>query len=520
MPGENKAVPGLEEFNLDDFQTDHDKMKTDATELRGLHVALKEEVTKFRAESISKEEFETRLSKISGSLDGISERMERAENLTQTLGSRFQYDDYRSMLTGLEWLRHEDGRPYNEIDYRAHALFQMPINYDKHEHGQDLLNLRNMHDAVICVDTWKRSLNQSSHYRIEELPLFKRFAEEVKRFDPKLAHAMGTSNTGYGAEFVPQQMSAAFNELLRIEPSLANNFQKWQMPIGSSAYYPFQNGRAVVYRGSEALVDNAVQARKTNIATDRYLFTPIMFIGALLGSEEVTEDSIVAMIDFIRRELSTAILEALDSALCNGDTTSPHMDNDAGTKYASYQIETGFKGVRRLAVDATKTVNIETTAGDTGPLVLTIGNFLELQGMMGTAGTKVNRNIWLTGVKGRGQIQNALFNEDALGVLQYIITGNLPTILGSPVKISEQYNEDQDSDGFTATIDAGKHTSVCGIHTDSYRIGQRRGITLEMGKDLMTQQRQFVATARFDFGPVHAASVTPVVCGINCQHSA
>ena len=104
--------------------------------------------------------------------------------------------------------------------------------------------------------------------------------------------------------------------------------------------------------------------------------------------------------------------------------------------------------------------------------------------------------------------------------MQYLISGQLPLIDGSPVYISGMYNEALDSDGLGhATVASGDHTSLLCCHVPSFRIAQRRGITLEVNKDILTQQQQFVATARYDFGKVSADDVYPVVCGINVQHT-
>jgi len=517
----DKKVPDLKEFDLDVLQSTQVNLKDEQEKLIGMHNSLREEVTKFKGDLITKEEFSNRMEKIANDIAGVEQRLQTAEQAATVVGERFQFEDYRHMLTGMEWLTHEDGKPYSEVDYRAHALFHMPIDYDKHDRGVDLRNLRNMHDAVLCVDAFKQfSHGKSGRYRLEDQPLWKAFVEETKKFDEKLGHAMAGGNTGYGAEWVPTEMSAQFNELLRLQPSLANRFQVWQMGKGASGYYPFQNGRATVYKGGESTTDNAEQARKTSIATDRHLFTPTVFIGALIGSEELTEDSIISMVDFIRKELSMALLEGLESAIINGDTAATHIDNVHETKWQTYNVETTFIGLRARADDDSKTFDIETPSSGTGVNALELACLEYQQGLQGVAGARPDQCFWLTGVKGRMQMLHALYDTDALGVLQYIISGQLPSILGSPTHISGQYLETLDSDGFHNASGSQKHTSVTYTHAPSWRIGQRRGITLEMAKDILTQQRQFVATARWDFGTISADAIVPVTCGINVQHTA
>ena len=106
------------------------------------------------------------------------------------------------------------------------------------------------------------------------------------------------------------------------------------------------------------------------------------------------------------------------------------------------------------------------------------------------------------------------------GVLTFQISGNLPTIDGSEIYISGQYDELLDSAGLRDSTADEKHTSMCCVHKPSFRIGQRRGVTLEFNKNILTQQQQFVATARWDFGKICADAIAPVAGMINIQHTA
>jgi len=521
MPAKEMTLDDLKTFDLDGMKLSHDELKARFEDVSKMTHTMKEEFDKMEDGFISKTEYNDRIKKIAADVDKVVKEVERSRNADAAIGERFVYNDYRSMLESYDWLTKENGDKYAEVDYRAHALFQMPIEYAKHEHGLALRNLRDLHDAVIMVDAVNTHRNGGGgRYRLGDSLLFKQLIAQTKKFDEPLAHAMAGGNTGYGAEWLPTDFSSQFNEILRIQPSLSNKFQTWNMARGASGIFPFQNGKAKVYKGSESLVDAADQARKTNIATSNKTFTPVPFIGALVTSEELIEDAIIAMVNFIRTELATAILEGLDSALINGDTTATHMDNAAETYYQTYDVETAFKGIRRAGVDLSTTVDIEALSASTGVGALEFANLTELKLLMGTAGIKPDDCFYVTGPKGRWSIQNALFKEDASGILQYMVSGMLPKIDGSDVVISGVYLEDQESDGFGDNVGAEKHTSICCVHPKSYRIGQRRGVTLEVGKDILTQQQQFVATARYDFGNVAASAILPVAVGINVQHTA
>lgn len=512
---------GLQTLDVDAIHTEHADLKAKQEEISAVQATLREEVTKLQNHAIGKAEFTDRMTKIADDLTTIEHDLQVMRQAAAVKESRFIYNDFRSVLEGFDWLRHDDGRKFTDIEYRAYALFQLPISYDKFDHGQELKNLRDLHDAFILVDAYNTFKHSKGHrYTPTQHALFKQLTNQVKKFDETLYHAMAGGNTGYGAEWIPTGFSSEFNDILRIQPALANKFQVWNMPPGASGYFPFQEGKASVYKGGESLVDNAEQARKTNIATDRKLFSPVPFIGALKTSEEITEDSLFEMVGFVRRELATAVLEGLDSAIINADTTSPHMDNAAETYWNSYDVETSFKGLRRIAVDDSNTFDVEGPASGTGVGALEMVCFLYAKGLMGVIGVRNSECLFVTGVKGKKEIQTMWVNEDQIGVLALMISGQVPDIDGTPVYISGEYLEDQESDGFGDNVGAEKHTSILCVHTPSFRVATRRDVTLEMDKDILTQQQVFVATARYDFGKVCSSSLDPVVCGINVQHTA
>jgi HK97 family phage prohead protease/HK97 family phage major capsid protein len=515
-------------ITLDMFEKEKQELTDNVESLRKMQHDLQQDVEALRSNSMSKTDFLQKVSRMQEDFDKLAHDIEAARNaIRHEQEEVFIFEDYRSMLNSYEWLRHEDGRPYSDIDYRAHALFQMPINYEKFDRGQELKNLRTLHDAVKIIDAQKRFMAMSGgggRYRLEDQKIWKQFTDAVNRFDTVLAHAMAAGNTGYGAEWVPEEMSAEFNAYLRLQPTLSNKFRTWNMPVGSSAKYPFQNGRAVVYAGTENLVDAGAQARKTNIATGAKTFTPVLFIGALVTSEILSEDSILNLVALIRSELMMAMSEKLDSVIINGDTNATHQDNvdgGAGTYWQTYDLETKILGLRAKAADDSKTVNIETLAGTTGVGSLCWENFLDIKSMMGIISARnPDECLWITGPRGRTAMQNALHSEDALGVLPFLISGTLPRVDGSEVHISGQYLEDLDSDGLGhATPGSGGHTSLLCVHKPSFMIGQRRGITLQVAQDILTQQQQFVSTGRWDFGSIAADDFYPVACGINIQHT-
>ncbi|MFA7286910.1 MAG: phage major capsid protein [Patescibacteria group bacterium] len=513
----NLATKDNTPVTVEQVMSENEKLGVRVDELQGILNGIREAQTQAADRMITKSELAERLEKFSTDLAGIKTMVETVKAERAVADTRFAYTDYRSLITDFVWLTDDDGNKLGEVAQRAYCLFQMPVDYDKMDNGQELKNLRDLHDAMLIADAMNRYKGRD-RYTIQNLKLYKQLVKLTEKFDKDVALAMAGGNTGYGAEWLPSELSSEFNEILRVQPRLASKFLTWNMPKGGSAKYPFQNGKAVVYKGGEALVDNAEEHRKTNIATGVKTFTPDLFVGALVASEEVTEDAILDMVAFIRTELAKALLEGLESAMINGDDSATHFDNVDETKYQTYQVETSFKGIRKLGITVTR--DIEDSSATTGVNALEIVNFTDAKQDMVEAGLNPSECLYVTGIKGRSQVQQALFKEDALGVLAFMISGTLPTIDGSEIYISGQYLETLASSGLYAPNTDVKHTSMCCVHKPSFRIGQRRGVTLEYNKNILTQQQQFVATARWDFGKICADAIVPVAEMINIQHTA
>ncbi len=518
--GGNTLSEKKKEFDVEQFMTEQEQLGTKVTELQELLNSLRDTQTQYADRAITKAEFAQKLEGMSGELNTIKEQVERAKAERTMADHKLAYKDYRSLITDFVWLTDDDGNKLGEIAQKAYCLFQMPVDYDKMEAGYELKNLRDLYDAVCIADAMGR-FKARDRYSMHNLKLFKQLVTAVEKFDKDVANAMAAGNTGYGAEWLPEELSSEFAEILRVQPMLPSKFLLWNMPKGGSAKYPFQNGKAVVYKGGEALVDNAEEARKTNIATGVKTFTPDVFIGALVSSEELTEDTVLDMVSFIRTELAKALLEGLESAMINGDDTSTHFDNAGGDSvYETYNVETCFKGLRAIADDDSNELDIEVASASSGVGALEIVNFTNAKAGLGVAGLSPEECIYVTGIKGRTQVQTALYKEDALGVLAFMISGKLPTIDGSEIYISGQYDEQLDSTGVRNSGNDVKHTSMVCAHKPSFRLAQRRGTTLEYNKNVLTQQQAFVATARWDFGKICADAIKPVAGMINIQHTA
>ena len=99
-------------------------------------------------------------------------------------------------------------------------------------------------------------------------------------------------------------------------------------------------------------------------------------LGALtVFSEEVSEDSIIAIIPFLRNKLGNAIANSVERAILDGDVTATHQDFDVT---AATDARKAWPGIRKDCIAGASTY-------DFGVAPITASDFLTLRGKMNDA---------------------------------------------------------------------------------------------------------------------------------------
>ena len=97
------------------------------------------------------------------------------------------------------------------------------------------------------------------------------------------------------------------------------------------------------------------------------------------------------------------------------------------------------------------------------------------------------------------------------GLGQGFSTGEMPMWDGSPVVVSSEFPITLGVDGTGATPAAD--TGLLCVNKTGFKIGERRGMTLEFEKNIRTQQHTFVGSMRKSFQPMPGQGTAPVTYG-------
>lgn len=347
--------------------------------------------------------------------------------------------------------------------------------------------------------------------------------KDIHRFlakDSDLRKAMAVGNTGYGAEWIPTGFSTQLLKTIELNLRVAALFNSIQMPTNPYKM-PVQISNAEGYLIAENTADSGTKIAASTPGTTSPEFSAIKLAGRVLFSDEISEDAIINMRDFVIGELALSIARAQEQALINGHrtTTALHMDNQAAIKRFSNDTNArrAFDGLRRLALINAGTTEKSFAGGD--PTDALMGNVRQLALKYGVM---PGDGAWIMGVN---TYLKALFTLTNIVTLEKygpgatVLSGELFKYSGAPVIVSEYLESDLNAsgvyDGITTNL-----SMLLYAHRPSFMVGYRGGITLNSNLDIDTDQIILVAKRRMDFVDPYDATLAgnpQVVAGINVK---
>jgi HK97 family phage major capsid protein len=277
-----------------------------------------------------------------------------------------------------------------------------------------------------------------------------------------LGKALAEATAGSGAEWVPTLLSADFIEKFRLASKVAQLFPEIAMP-SQPFDLPFIGGALTWYLVPESQSDEPSKAPASTITTGKRTLNAKKLKARTLFSEELTEDSILAVLPMLKDELITSGGEAIEDVLINGDTTAPHMDSDVTS---ALDRRKAWIGLRKLAITAaTAKLDLSTFDKDT---------VRNLKTKMGKYGVTPADVAYIAGIVSYNKMLGLaeLLTMEKYGALATIVTGELGRLYGSPVIISERMREDLNASGvYDATTMT--YTGLLTVYRRGFVIGAR-----------------------------------------------
>lgn len=341
----------------------------------------------------------------------------------------------------------------------------------------------------------------------------KRIARHLRKGPTEIAR-MFADNSTEGAEFMPTAVSAMLDRYASLPRAAANLFEQVSIS-GVDVVNPFVTTGAVPKLGIAPVAgDNnpAVIAVGNPVTADRTM-TASTFLVNILASMDASEDSIVAFAPWAINEIAIALADGYEDALINGDSTSTHEDTISAWTGGGRWPSTGmggaddhrraFKGLRRKASDA--------SAASDGSAADTVSGAIAMRNTLGGA----HRAGDLAYIVSMGNLIAKLLTDsnfltvDKAGALATMLTGQIGSIGGYPVVISEFLTEDLNATGLFDNATT-TYTGMLLVNRAQFKRVLRQGQSTEISRFAHQNAVYLTGKARQGFHSVQASTTKSV----------
>jgi HK97 family phage major capsid protein len=255
--------------------------------------------------------------------------------------------------------------------------------------------------------------------------------------------------------YIPTTFSNRVLQLIRLQPSLAQLLPQVDMPSQTYKIPLSISGISVVY------VAPATSITLSNASAQGLTLDAKKLAAGVEVADEVTEDSIVAIMPEFQAALAQAFAEALENAILNGDasSTDPLLKVWNGILKGAHSIDIGTFGAQHIQQACAAMGKLGVNPNEV-VIVVNPAKFAEMVG-------------W-----------SEVSTVDKYGAQATILTGELAKVYGKPVVVS-------------AFVPASVHALV--FNRRAFLLGVRRGLRVETQRDIVKQTDILVTTMRADF---------------------
>lgn len=321
-------------------------------------------------------------------------------------------------------------------------------------------------------------------------------------------------SAGSGGEWVPDILSAQMIELIDLDLKVASIHPRITMP-SSPFKFPGVTNHLKTYRRqtSDKGTDAPSKFKASTRATRELIFIAELLATRAVFDTEFEEDSIIPVLQGLKKDMAYAAAAAIESTIINGDTDAASGLDSGGTDMHGDNItdespEASWDGYRKLA--ATINSGGATAVTDVAGAFLTSGATLrDARANMVKYGINPNQIALVVGVSGYLSNIIALKNLqtiDKYGPKAVVITGEVAKVDGIPVVISEYQRENLNASGLSSGVSSNSDTAMQLVHRQSFVLGDRRKVTIESVKIPGTDSVEIWSTWRGDFQTKFATS--------------
>lgn len=314
-----------------------------------------------------------------------------------------------------------------------------------------------------------------------------------RRFS-KFIKAM-SDTAGSGQEWIPTLFSSQLIDTFHLAQRVEALFDAID-PMPSDPFkLPIVSSDGAIKIIGESTSDSSSKIAATTTGTSNITLETTKLGIRMVFSEELNEDSIIAIMPFLKRKLGQIMALGVEDALINGDLSTTHMDTDVTS---STDPRKAWNGLRSLAWDVNAAGT--TTCLDVAGAQLALVHIRTIRGYMGKYGADPSGLVYITSPTGALQVMSIteLVTLDKYGPNATVLKGEIGKVDNIPVIISEKVRENLNGSGFYDSTSTDKTLLLC-AYRGGFCVGTRRKMTLKTFTDIQTDQQILVGLTRKEF---------------------
>ena len=340
----------------------------------------------------------------------------------------------------------------------------------------------------------KRATTGEEGFQVaREHPAFK---DQYKR----VLRAMDTDTSNEGVDWIPTGIGASLHERVRASGKVAPLFQRINLPTNPWKW-PLEGADATAYRVAEPTSDTATKVTASTPGTGAATFDAEIFGGRVIFSKSLEADSALAMVPYVQRKLVQAFVDAEERAVLDGDTDGTHQDTDTNSAGAT-DAAWAWDGLRKRGL---------ANASASGGSALTVALLAARRADMDQYGLNPAECAFIVPISSYYALvtDSNVITVDKLGPQATILNGQLGSLYGVPIIVSEHVRTNLNASGVHDAITTTKTYALC-VNRNEWVMGARTPLALETDDSIYreTYQRVVIGFMREDFANINATGTS------------
>ena len=359
-----------------------------------------------------------------------------------------------------------------------------------------------------------RMLMRDPHTPKQDLKLFRLLQRAPSNIAPAIKRSI-YDGAGVGGELIPDQFIADLYQSFEVPRGLRSLLNSVEVDRNTILIPRLDRGGRPYLKGM-VTSDSPAAYQASTIATSQKSISMSGMACRFVIDDAIAEDSAIALVPTLQRQIAQDLEDAFEDALINGDSAATHQDDIANWNIrdrwgasglgGSSDHRRAFLGMRAASFDKSTTLDISS---------FDFAKYLELVAKLGelSAANKVciaspeaviNHLLSLTQVA----------TLDKFGPQATVLSGQIGSLAGIPIVVSRFLSADMNASGLYDNVTKTK-TGLIIASTDSWSVYNKRGVLVEQDKDITAGAINLVATMRATFASVDADATKNVAFGFN-----